>query len=545
MVNEELLRQIEQGKREWEATLDAITDLICLLDENGRILRANRTIEKWQIISVKQIAGHFLPELIHPNEPDSYLSQFWQQAQPSLYAGQIADLEIEDQILHRFLRLEAHPIIQTEMTVQTAFAVIVMRDITLQKQYERELAQQNQILQTLNQLSQDISSTLALDEVLTTAVQSAVACLQVSSGYIADWDEADNTFSHITTYYLPHPGQPITPAAIESLLAKRQVFGELAQWLNQAQTTVVTQLTETADHHLQQFAVKTSLRVPLQAKGKKVGILELWESRQPRQFTPTDISLALAIGHQIALAIDNARLYEQALAANRLKTALLANVSHELRTPLGIILIHAEMLQDGVYGAVSNTQKKILSETVANTQWLNRLVNDLIDRAQLETGQLNLHLREFQPATLLQAVHAQMDVLAQAKGIAFHSEISPDLPPTLVGDAERIQQILVNLASNAIKFTTEGKVTLSLSLTSADYWSIQVTDTGIGISVEAQTYIFEPFRQVDDSSTRQQGGSGLGLSIVKQLTELMGGRVFLKSEIGSGSTFIILLPLKS
>ena len=545
-MNEKLLRQIEQGKREWDATLDAIADLICLLDENGRILRANHTIEKWQATPVKQITGHFLSQLIHPDQPHSYLQQFWQDAQPLLRAGQIAELEIEDTTLNRFLRLEAHPIQQASPTVaQAAFAVFVMQDMTLQKQYEWELARQNQSLQALNQLALDISVLVDLQEVFQTAVQSAVHSFQVTSGYIAGWDADSNSFTHVTTYYLPESVMPVLPTDIEILLANKEMFQELARWLNRAQTTAVLQL-ETADTytHRQPFAVKTILRVPLQAKGEKVGILELWESRHHRQFNAMEINFALAFGHQISLAIDNAHLYKQALSANRLKTALLANVSHELRTPLGVILIHTEMLQEGDYGPIPDTQKEILAETIHNAQWLGRLIDDFIDRTQLETGQLHLHQREFQPAALLQAVHTQMEELARAKGLTFNSEIAADLPQTLIGDPERIQQILANLVRNAIKFTPEGEVKVKIFQSLADYWTIQVTDTGIGIPKEAQAYVFEPFRQVDDSSTRKQGGSGLGLSIVKQLTELMSGEVLLTSEAGVGSNFMILLPLK-
>ena len=474
-----------------------------------------------------------------------YIKRFWQQAQAALQAGQIADREVEDVASRRFLRLEAHPIAQVNMPgAQSAFAVIVIRDITMQKQYEQGLAQQNQVLQTLNQLSREISSTLDLDAILNTAVHSAVECLQVTSGYISDWDEENSTFTHIASYYHPQAPISVSLSDVVAIHWNGGELGELAHWLKNAHTVAVTQLDERSDRwrNLQKFKVKTVLRIPLQAKGKKIGILELWESRYQRQFTSTEIDLALAIAQQIALAIDNARLYEQALVANRLKSALLANVSHELRTPLGVILIHAEMLQEGVYGSVSERQQAILDETITNTQWLNRLVNDLIDRAQLEAGQLKLRLREFRLSALLTAVQTPMSILAQPKGVTLICDLDPELPQTIVGDSERIQQILLNLVSNAIKFTDKGQVTVTVFREDNDFWGVRVADTGVGIPQKAQSYIFEPFRQVDNTSTRMHGGSGLGLSIAKQLTELMGGQLSVESVVGVGSTFTILLP---
>jgi signal transduction histidine kinase len=133
--------------------------------------------------------------------------------------------------------------------------------------------------------------------------------------------------------------------------------------------------------------------------------------------------------------------------------------------------------------------------------------------------------------------------LAQNKGLSLKTEIAPDLPPVLFGDFARIQQILVNLVSNAIKFTKEGHVQVRFYQAGETQWALEVSDSGLGIPLEAQTYIFEPFQQVDGSITREHGGSGLGLSIVKQLTTLMAGHVALKSKEGQGSMFTVFLPL--
>jgi signal transduction histidine kinase len=136
-----------------------------------------------------------------------------------------------------------------------------------------------------------------------------------------------------------------------------------------------------------------------------------------------------------------------------------------------------------------------------------------------------------------------MDILAQKKGLVFSVSTDPSLPQELIGDDRRIRQIIINLVGNAIKFTKEGSVHLVISHPDPDYWEIQVTDTGVGIPKEAQPHIFEPFRQVNSAVTRDNRGVGLGLSITKQLVELMRGRIVVQSELGKGSTFTVLLPL--
>jgi signal transduction histidine kinase len=184
------------------------------------------------------------------------------------------------------------------------------------------------------------------------------------------------------------------------------------------------------------------------------------------------------------------------------------------------------------------------TKIIDSTQYLTTLVNELLDQAQLEAGRLKLNVHPFAPANLIDDTLAKLTVLARIKGLSLTSDIAADVPATLFGDAARLQQILVNLVSNAIKFTQKGSIRIRLYCHDVDYWALQVSDTGAGIPTEAQTYIFEPFRQVDGSMTRAHAGTGLGLSIVKQLTTLMGGEITLESEIGRGSIFTVYLPLQ-
>ncbi|MCB0211956.1 MAG: hypothetical protein KDJ52_21625 [Anaerolineae bacterium] len=235
---------------------------------------------------------------------------------------------------------------------------------------------------------------------------------------------------------------------------------------------------------------------------------------------------------------------DQALAASRFKTELLAKVSHELRTPLGAIVGHTEMIQVGIHGPVTEKQDQVAAKIVDNANYLAELVGQLLDQAQSEAGQLQLKRTVFTPANLLDTSLSRLGITAQNKGLTLHAEIDPQLPPQLSGDPVRLQQIVVNLVGNAVKYTEHGQVRVRLSCFGAWQWAIEVADTGPGIASEHQERIFEPFGQANPSMTRRQAGIGLGLSIVKQLVALMGGKIDLKSTIGQGSTFTVILPIE-
>lgn len=247
----------------------------------------------------------------------------------------------------------------------------------------------------------------------------------------------------------------------------------------------------------------------------------------------------LAIANR-SLAAANARLKE----LDRLKSRFLSIVSHELRTPLNAVLGFSEMLEAGVYGPLSEKQVGAMERIVANTKRQLGLVNDLLDQAQIEAGTLSLNYAFFSPTDLLDDIHATMSVLAETKNLQLTCDIATDVPAMLSGDRQRLQQILMNLVNNAIKFTECGAVHVSAYLPDEEHWMLQVSDTGTGIPEEAQPYIFDAFHRVDTSTTREHRGVGLGLAIVKQLTNLMGGKISLESRVGLGSTFTVELPLR-
>ena len=206
---------------------------------------------------------------------------------------------------------------------------------------------------------------------------------------------------------------------------------------------------------------------------------------------------------------------------------------------------YAQLLEMSAQNLLSEKQIKNVTGIIESAQYLTTLVNNLLDQAKLEEGKLKLNIVPFDPAEIIDQIESNLTVPAQSKGLELVVDIDAEVPDSVEGDPDRVQQILANLVNNAIKFTEEGSVNVRLYCPDVDHWAIQVSDTGPGIPKEAQGYIFEAFRQVDGQTQQGHNGTGLGLSIVKQLTTLMGGSVLLESEIGHGATFTITLPLES
>lgn len=227
----------------------------------------------------------------------------------------------------------------------------------------------------------------------------------------------------------------------------------------------------------------------------------------------------------------------------KLKSTFVGIVSHELRTPLNAILGYAEMFKEAVYGPMNDKQVNMAERIMKNTQRLLSLINDLLDQAQMEAGKLTIHNAPLKPAELLDALHGLMDKAASDKRLRLTSEIDDDLPEVLNGDASRLNQILVNLVNNAIKFTDQGEICIKFLRTDDAKWGIAVEDTGQGIPESELPFIFDTFRQVEASTTRIHGGFGLGLAIVKQLVNLMSGDIKVESKLNQGTKFNIVLPL--
>jgi len=226
----------------------------------------------------------------------------------------------------------------------------------------------------------------------------------------------------------------------------------------------------------------------------------------------------------------------------KMKSTFVGVVSHELRTPLNAIIGYTEMLKESIYGSLNEKQTSVAERIIINTRRLLTMVGDLLDEAQMKAGKLSIKKQVFKTSSLLENMHATMDKITNDKGLYLTDEFDPNMPETIIGDPQRLQQIIVNLVNNSAKFTSKGGIHVCILRKDTSHWKLEVTDTGSGIPENEIPYIFETFRQVENTTTRQHGGSGLGLSIVKQLVELLNGEVTVKSDLDKGSTFTITLP---
>jgi signal transduction histidine kinase len=288
--------------------------------------------------------------------------------------------------------------------------------------------------------------------------------------------------------------------------------------------------------------------VPLSARGRTIGLLSAYFHDQ-RELTDTQARALRTIARLVSVANENADLVGelrvnnlQLERANRLKSEFLASVSHELRTPMNAIIGYTKLMLDGLDGELTTQQQTDLFRVAQAADNLLGLINGLLDLAKIEAGKMELNVEEVSITDVTDEALELVRPHADEKGLEVRSLIPQGLP-TVWADRARVRQVLANMLANAVKFTERGSV--SVAATAAEGWlTVSVADTGVGISPEAQAYVFDEFRQADSSTTRRYGGTGLGLAISKRLVTLHGGRIWVDSEVGKGSTFHFTLPIR-
>jgi PAS domain S-box-containing protein len=464
---------LARGKREWELTFDAISDLIFIVDADGSVVRCNKPAVQRLGTSFAEILGCALSELLfgarHP------------------YSSEIPQGELEIPRLSGYFDVLVRPVPPTSDVPRTIY---VLRDVTERKRAQLELAYRKQFF-----------------EALVVTSPSAIV-VSDASGRVTSLNPAfENLFG----------------------CEAKEILGEE---LNDHITTPDTQ--EEAELLAQRVLANETVHVLGKRRRKDGSMVDVEIFSAPVIVAGTRAG-SVSIYHDIS---DYVRAKQEAEEASRAKSEFLANMSHEIRTPMNGIMGMLELALDS---PLTREQRDYLEMSLQSAESLLTVLNDILDLSKIEANRLELECIPFNIATLVEDVGYSLACRAQDKGLDVVRDVHPDLYPHVVGDPSRVRQVLINLVGNAIKFTHHGEIVIGAKPVRQNGQTqtirFSVKDTGIGIPTERQGKIFERFRQADGSTTRHYGGTGLGLTISKQLVDAMGGQIGVSSEQGRGSTF--------
>jgi len=452
-------------------------------------------------------------------------------------------------------RREVKPFTDKQIELLQTFAdqaVIAVENVRLFKELEArtgELTRSVDQLTALSEVGRAVSSTLDLGTVLTTIVSRAVQLSRLDGGVVFEYDGAAEEFVNRAA---TETGGALAEARRATRIRKGDgMVGRTAITLEPAQVPDIAVLgayDSPLRVNLIESGVRAILAVPMVREDRLIGCLVVSRNR-PGDFPDEAVELLRTFATQSALAIQNARLFKeiedksrQLEAASRHKSEFLANMSHELRTPLNAIIGFSEVLGERMFGALNEKQEEYLKDIHASGQHLLSLINDILDLSKIEAGRMELELTDFDLHATLDNALTLVRERAGRRGIALVLTVDERLAQVRA-DERKVRQVVLNLLSNAIKFTPEGGGIHVRAVPVDGMVEISVRDTGVGIAPEDQEAIFEEFRQVGTAAKKVEG-TGLGLALSRKFVDLHGGRIWVTSQVGTGSAFTFTIPMR-
>ena len=496
-----------------------------------------------QIITDKKRRGFELQELKTSVQPSFFLG--------AKFIVKSADIQFGENDVGKIRIVVSGESAKKQVLLQiygiVGLIVLIIGAIWIFEARTGQLSQSVEEQKALVEISQVVSSNLNVEAVLSGIVRHAVQLSKTDAGTIYEFDEAEQVFVPLTNF-------GVDAAFIQALRESAHGVGDdtvIGRAVIKGAPEQIPDLENVPDYPLpfvKEAGFRAMLAVPLLREDRLFGGLVV-RRKEAGWFSKPVEKLLQTFATQSVVALHNAQLFreieEKGLEleiANKHKSQFLANMSHELRTPLNAILGYTELIIDNIYGDVPEKIREVLERLEKNGRHLLGLINDVLDLSKIEAGQLTLSLNDYSMGEVVQTVITSVEALAVEKKLELKTRVPKDLSIAR-GDEQRIAQVLLNLLGNAIKFTEEGEVRVEVT-DSDETFLVSVADTGPGISEAEQKIIFEEFQQADGSNTREKGGSGLGLSIVKKIVKMHGGRIWVESDVGKGSTFRFTLPVR-
>jgi signal transduction histidine kinase len=413
----------------------------------------------------------------------------------------------------------------------------------------RELSRSVEQLTALGEVGRAVGSSLDLETVLTTIVSRAVELSGLDGGVVFEYDEVAEEFVQRAQ---TETGDALAEVRRTNRIRRGEgVLGRTAITLESVQVPDITMPGAYAGRlreNLIESGIRAILAVPMVYEGRLIGCLGVTRNH-PGDFPSDTIELLGTFAAQSALAIQNARLFReladksrQLEVASQHKSEFLANMSHELRTPLNAIIGFSEVLTDRMFGDLNEKQDEYLKDIYASGTHLLSLINDILDLSKIEAGRMELELTDFHLPTALDNALTLVRERAGRRNITLQMSVDERLGEVRA-DERKIRQVVLNLLSNAIKFTPEGGRIEVGAVPRDGFVEVSVSDTGVGIAPEDQEKVFEEFRQVGTADKKAEG-TGLGLTLCRKFIELHGGRIWVTSQVGVGSTFTFTIPVR-
>lgn len=528
--------ELEQSRARFRDVIEHNADAIIVVDREGLIQFANRVALRWFGSTAEQLVG----------SPFGF----------PVVAGETTELDLVTNGNEHAVEMR---VVESAWEGQPAF-IASLRDITDRKRAEentRRLIREQSARAAAERAARRFRFLAECSTVLSTSLDYSVTLSDLAKlcvGELADWtviyvlDER----GEIRKLEVAHrdPAKAEIANRVRDYPIPEQHRNSLLQVLSQRTPLLAGQVDEAAlrsiardEHHLEllrSLGVGSFILVPLIARDRAVGAIALVSADPNHAFDEDDLTLAQDLALRAALAIDNARLYQEAQEANRTKADFLAVLSHDLRTPLSSIIGYAELMNLGIPESISDGSRERVERIATAARHLLYLIDQLLMFARLDAHHEEANLRVVDLHALVHDVGVLIEPLAQQRGLSFELDL-PAPPLRMRTDPDKLRQVLVNLLGNAVKYTERGRVSMSVRTAPDQRVIFEVADTGIGIEAEHLENIFVPFWQADPTRRNRGGGTGLGLSVVQRLIKMLRGDIRVQSAPGAGSTFTVTL----